>query len=92
MNSFCSCSGAEIAESLKAHLAACQAFQELSEVLQTHPSKDSERPTKAASLVRDLLEATAVDVGKRGVIAALLSTPTAFDSLLTLMKVHTLTQ
>ena len=81
------CSGAELAQSLKAHLAAHQAFQQLAEVLQTHGAKDADRSIKAARLVQNLLEATAGDSGKRGVVAAMLSTPKAFESILTLVKV-----
>ena len=69
-------------------MAAHQALQQLVEVLQTHGAKDAERSDKAAGLVQKLLEATAVDSGKRGLIAAMLSTPGALESILTLIKVR----
>lgn len=84
----CGCSGAEIAQSLKAHLAASQALQQLPQLVGKQPGKaEPQQSQEAARLLEALLEATAVDMGKRGVISAMLSTPGAFQAILSLIKV-----
>ena len=85
------CSHAGIASSLKAHMAASQAFQQLVNVTKESGSRvDAEGAAVAASLLGALLEATADQTGGRGVIAALLHTPGAFPSLLHFIRVRLL--
>ena len=75
-----------MAESLKVHVAASQAFQRLSAAIKAH-SRGAEPLQETAGTVCNLLEATATNAGKRGVTAALLHTPGAFHSILSLIKV-----
>lgn len=69
-------------------MAASQASQQLATATEESSSGgDGINSAEVAALVHDLLEATAVETGRRGVIAALLHTPGAFQSLLSLIKV-----
>ena len=82
----------EIAQNLKATLAALQAIQRLlSFKAETHgfsvKSETLPDPDAASAAVQDLLEAASSDAGKRAVVTALTCAPGGMASLLRIVKV-----
>lgn len=93
----CRSLGTDIAQHLKGTLAAAQAFDELDSF---DPKATAPIPLfpaapgvpAATTAVRNLLEATSTDSGKRAVVAALVSTSGAFDALLRIVKARPFTR
>ena len=84
----------EIAQNLKATLAALQAIQRLlSFKAESHgfsaKSEALSEPDAASAAVQDLLEAASTDAGKRAVVTALTCAPGGLASLLRIVKVCT---
>lgn len=88
LNGLNPCSGYEISQSLKAHLAAAQSLQRLAVQTVKVEGLAKSKDESMASIVQNLLEVTVSDAGKRAVISALIFIPGAFQAILSLSKVQ----